>query len=141
MKKSIVTLGMIAMLFAGSLTSCKNNEAKMEDAQEDVLEAKQDVAEEQNEANQEYENYKMEINEKITKNEQKIADLKVKNITGSADAKERHNNRIAKLEAKNSELKAKLDQYTTYSADTWEAFKTDVNNAAEELERDFESDK
>lgn len=141
MKKSIVTLGMIAMLFAGSLTSCKNNEAKIEDAQEDVLEAKQDVAEEQNEANQEYENYKMEINEKITKNEQKIADLKVKNITGSADAKERHNKRIAKLEARNSELKAKLDQYRTYSADTWEAFKADVDSTATSIERDFESEK
>lgn len=141
MKKSIVTLGMIAMLFAGSLTSCKNNEAKIEDAQEDVLEEKQDVAEAQNEANQEYENYKLEINEKITKNEQKIADLKVKNITGSADAKDRHNKRIAKLEAKNSELKAKLDQYTTYSADTWEAFKADVDSIATSIEKDFDSDK
>lgn len=141
MKKSILTLGMIAMLFAGTLTSCKNNEAKVEDAQEDVLEEKQDVAEAQNEANQEYENYKMEINEKITKNEQKIADLKVKKITGSADAQERHNRRIAKLEARNSELKAKLDQYTTYSADTWEAFKADVDSTATSIERDFESDK
>ncbi len=139
MKKSILTLGMVAFLFAGSLTSCKNNEAKVEDAQEDVLEAKQEVAEEQNEANQEYENYKMEINEKITKNEQKIADLKVKKITGSADAQERHNKKIAKLEARNSELKAKLDKYTTYSADTWEAFKADVDSTASSIERDFES--
>lgn len=141
MKKSILTLGMVAMLFAGSLTSCKNNEAKIEDAQEDILEERQDLAEAQNKANQEYENYKMEINEKITKNEQKIADLKVKKITGSADAQERHNKRIAKLEAKNSELKAKLDQYTTYSADTWEAFKANVDSTATAIERDFESDK
>lgn len=141
MKKSILTLGMVAMLFAGTITSCKNNEAKVEDAQEDVLEAKQEVAEEQNEANQEYENYKMEINEKITKNEQKIADLKVKKITGSADAQERHNKRIAKLEARNSELKAKLDNYSTYSADTWEAFKADVDSTANSIERDFEANK
>ncbi len=140
MKKSILTLGMIAMLSAGTLTSCKDGEAKVEDAQEDVLEAKQDVVEEQNEANQEYENYKMEINEKITKNEQKIADLKVKKMTGSADAQDRHNKRIARLEEKNAELKAKLDQYTTYSADTWEAFKADVDSAADALEKEFESE-
>jgi hypothetical protein len=62
-------------------------------------------------------------------------------MTGSADAQKRHNERIAKLEARNSELKAKLDQYTTYSADTWEAFKADVDSTANAIERDFQADK
>ena len=132
MKKSILTLGMIALLSAGTLTSCKDGEAKVEDAQEDVLEAKQEVVEEQNEANQEYENYKMEINEKITKNEQKIADLKVKKITGSADAQERHNKRIAKLEARNSELDERSKAYETYKTD-WQKFQQEFNRDMDDL--------
>lgn len=137
MKKSIVIAGICAALLSISLTSCKNTEAKIEDAQEDVLEAKQDVAEAQNEANQVYENYKLEINEKIVKNNQRIADLKVKGITGTEDAKARFNEKIAKLEANNNQLQNKLDEYKEYSADTWESFKADVDNAIQSVENEF----
>ncbi len=137
MKKSILFAGICSMMLAMSFTSCKNTEAKIEDAQNDVLEAQQDVAEAQNEAYQMYENYKLEINEKILRNNQKIADLKVKGITGSNDAKARYNEKIAKLEESNAKLQSKLNNYTEYSEDTWESFKADVSRAVDSLENDF----
>lgn len=137
MKKRFLSFGMIALIFAASLTSCKNTEADVKDAQEDVLDAEVELVEAQNDAAQVYENYKREVNEKITRNNQKIADLRVKEIKGTADEKARYNERMAELEAKNNELKAKLDAYADGS--DWNAFKKEVDQHLNQLETEFES--
>lgn len=138
MKKQTITLfALLAITSLTFLTSCKNNEAKIEDAQENVLDAKKDLVEAKQDSLADYESFKMKVNEKITANELKIADLKVKVINGNNDAKAKYNGKVVQLQQKNEELKAKLNNYTQYSADTWEAFKTDLDNDVNNLEREF----
>ena len=136
MKKPIRILAIVALSFL-SLGSCKDNDQKIEDAQEDVLEAKQDVIEAKQDAAADYEEFKMKVNDKITANELKIAELKVKAIDVSKEAKANYNERIATLEAKNKELKSKIDQYSEYKSETWENFKTELDNDINQLEKDF----
>ena len=47
-----------------------------------------------------------------------------------------HENKIAKLEEKNRELKQKLDNYETSQSD-WEAFKTEFNHDMDEFGKAF----
>jgi len=138
MKKPIIRMALAALILTASFSSCKKSEDKIQDAKEDVVDAKVDLVQAENEALKDYENYKTEISKKITDNELKIADLKVKAIESSKDKKQQLNERIADLESKNKELKVKLDSYANYSADTWDAFRKDVDERAAALEKEFD---
>ncbi|MET0759247.1 MAG: hypothetical protein ABWZ56_02435 [Flavobacterium sp.] len=139
MKKSTITF--FALLAFTSLTfliSCKNNEEKIDDAQEDVLNAKKDLIEAEQDSLADYEAFKMKIDKKITDNELKIADLKVKVIDGNANEKAKYNEKVVQLEEKNRALETKLNNYSEYTAETWAAFKTDLDYKINELEVEFD---
>ena len=137
MRKSIVTLGMLAAVFALSLTSCKDTEANLKQTQENVLDAKVDLMESKNEAAEAMEKFKLDVYEKISDNNKKIRDLRVKEIKGSPKDRQNYIVRIDDLNTKNEVLKNKLDAYTTYDASSYENFKNDLQKTTDDLEREF----
>ncbi|PWA04786.1 sll1863 family stress response protein [Flavobacterium psychrotolerans] len=138
MKKTIVTFSFLAFTTFTFLTSCKNNETKIEDAQENVLDAKKDLVEAKQDSLSDYESFKTKINEKIAANEVKITDLKIKAIDGSKAAKAKYNEAVVALEEKNIELKTKINTYSESSKEAWEVFKKDMNKTADDLEKEFD---
>ena len=137
MKKSIVTLGMLASVFAVSLTSCKDAESNVKQTQEEVLDARVDLMESKNEAAEAIEKFKLDIYEKISDNNKKIRDLRVKEIKGTSKEKEDYTLRIDDLQTKNEALKAKLDAYTSYDESSYQTFKNDLQQNLDDLESDF----
>ena len=138
MKKTIVTFSFLAFTAFTFLTSCKNNETKIEDAQENVLDAKKELVEAKQDSLSDYETFKIKINEKITDNELRIKDLKIKAIDGSQKSKSKFNDAVVALEEKNIELKTKINTYSESSQEAWEIFRKDINKTADDLEKEFD---
>lgn len=133
MKKSIVFFTILAFTTFAFLTSCKNKETKIEDDQEDIMDAKKDLIEVKHDST-DYESFKIKINEQIAANELEIADLKDKAIDKS---KNRYNKTIISLEEKNIALKTKINGYYESSKEGWELFKNDINKTEDDLEKEF----
>ncbi len=138
MKKSILTLGMLASVFAVSLTSCKDAESNVKETQEEVLDARVDLMESKNAAAEALEKFKLDIYEKIAENNKKIRDLRVKEIKGTSNEKEEYSKRIDDLQTKTEALKSKLDAYTSYDESSYESFRNDLQENADALEREFQ---
>ena len=138
MKKSIITLGMLASILAVSFTSCKNAESNVKQTQEEVLDARVDLMESKNEAAEALEKFKLDIYEKLSNNNKKIRDLRVKEIKGTSKEKEDYTVRIDDLQTKNEALKSKLDAYTSYDASSYETFKSELQENADVLEKEFQ---
>jgi predicted nucleic acid-binding Zn-ribbon protein len=138
MKKSIVTLGILALFLAISFTSCKDAETNVKDTQEEVLDARVDLMETKNEATKALETFKLDVYKQLSDNNKKVRDLRVKEIEGTSKEKNDYTTRIDALQTKNEALKSKLDAYTTYDAASYDTFKNNLQENAAALEREFQ---
>lgn len=138
MKKSIVTLGILALFLAISFTSCKDAETNVKDTQEEVLNARVDLMETKNEATKALETFKLDVYKQLSDNNKKVRDLRVKEIEGTSKEKNDYTTRIDALQTKNEALKSKLDAYTTYDAASYDTFKNNLQENAAALEREFQ---
>jgi predicted nucleic acid-binding Zn-ribbon protein len=138
MKKSIVTLGILALFLAISFTSCKDAETIVKDTQEEVLDARVDLMETKNEATEALKTFKLDVYKQLSDNNKKVRDLRVKEIEGTSKEKNDYTTRIDALQTKNEALKSKLDAYTTYDAASYDTFKNNLQENAAALEREFQ---
>ncbi len=135
MKKTTITLIAATMLVAGAIfTSCNSPaqkedaaEAKVEDAQQDLNAASQEVA-----TAEEWQAFKSETVLKITDNEIRIAELKVKIKKPGKLFDASREKRIIELEQQNIDLQARLEAYENNQSN-WESFKTEFNHDMDEL--------
>ncbi|MBK8653051.1 MAG: hypothetical protein IPN20_03870 [Haliscomenobacter sp.] len=104
----------------------------MENAEADVVEAKDDLVQAQQDYLDDVENYRQQTAEKVAHN-QSIADFNARIETEKAEAKADYKMKIAELEKKNSDLKMKLDNYKVESKDQWETFKTEFTRDMDQL--------
>lgn len=137
MKTTIVSLVLLASTSFVFLTSCKNHEAKVKDAQEDVLEAEQGLVEAKKDSLTAYESFKIKMNEKITANEAMIANLKTKAVSKGKDVKATYDEKIIELEKKNTILKTKLNNFKHSTGEDWEFFKEEIKENTDQIEKDF----
>lgn len=137
MKKSILTLA-LTMFAAGTIfTSCNSSSEKVENAEENLKQASQDL----DKANEEYfteiEKYRKDAAEKFTANEQSIIAFNARIENEKAEAKADYRNKIAELEQKNTDIKRRMDDYKAISKEEWETFKAEFNHDMEELGKAF----
>lgn len=129
MNKSILTLAILAALTIGCNSSSKN----LEEAQEDVVEAHNEL----DQANLDYEadldNYRSETAKTIEANNQSIADFKVRIANEKKEKKAEYEAKINELDQKNSDMKKKLDEYQADGKEKWEAFKIEFSRDMNEL--------
>ena len=137
MKKTILVLAASTFLFGAILTSCNSPAEKVENAEENLTKAN----EEMNEANQEYladiESYKKVTSEKIEANNKSIADFNARIESDKKLAKADYLAKIAALEQKNSDMKKRIDDYQAEGKDKWEIFKAEFSNDMENLGQAF----
>ena len=137
MKKSILILAISALITGAFLTSCNSPSKRVENAEDKVKEANQDL----NKANEEYladiESYRKEAADKIAANNRSIAEFNARIESEKKDAKADYKKRIAALEQKNSDMKKKMDDYKAEGKDKWKAFKIEFSHDLDEIGKAF----
>jgi len=118
------------VFFAGALlTSCNTNrEKKVEDAEENVKKANQELIDAKAQYAKEWQQFKTDAELKISANEKKISDFKALIKTSSGKSKAKYEKEVKELEQKNVESRKKLNEYKYEGKDSWETFKKDFND-------------
>ena len=133
MKKSILVLAVFSFAASGLFISCNNSARKVEKAETNVVEAKEDLAQAKDEYQADVENFRQQTADKVAANNQSIADFNARIDMEKKEAKAEYKIKIAELEKKNSDMQKKLDDYKVESKDQWETFKAEFNNDMEKL--------
>ena len=140
--KNLKTKTLLAAMFvsAGILMGCQDNKTNTEAAEDNLLEAQEDLNEvkvdSQEDAEKlatqaEYEIFKAETEVKVQANKVRIAELRVNK--NAADIE-----RINELEARNSELDERSKAYETYKTD-WQKFQKEFNRDMNDLGTSFKN--
>ena len=128
MKKSILAFAAVMFVAGTILSSCKSNATKVENAEEKVENAKDDLSKTQQVAESDFQKFKNESNDEINNNEKRIADLRIEMKSEKSNARARDEKKIDALEAKNHEIKVKLEAYHDDGKNDWREFKTEVKH-------------
>lgn len=138
MKKTIFILAVTTFIAGAIFTGCQSSEKKVENAQDAVAKANENL----DEANQKYladiEAYRKVITDKIDANNKSIAEFKLRINKEKKEAREDYKKRINELEQKNNDIKKKLDDYKAQGKENWENFKTEFNHDMDELGQAFQ---
>ncbi|MCX6268594.1 MAG: peptidase M23 [Bacteroidetes bacterium] len=137
MKKSILALAAYTVFAGAILTGCNTPSQKVEAAQENVNQANDELAQ----ANQEYladvENYRIETAKRIAANDESIREFNAKIAHDKKAVREDYQKKMAVLEQKNRDMKAKMDNYKDDGKENWIIFKAEFNHDMEEMGKAF----
>ena len=127
--QSILTLAILAALTIGCNSSSKN----LEQAQEDVVDAHNELDQANLDYDADMENYRLETAKTIEANNQSIAEFKVRIAKEKKEKRAEYEAKINELDQKNSDMKKKLDEYQADGKEKWDAFKTEFSRDMNEL--------
>lgn len=129
-----LTSGVVLTLF--SIGSCstpaekaEKADTKVEEAKTDLMDAKKDASAADKAAMEAdaWKNFKEETERKITRNQLRIDELKSSIKKSGTKAAVLYNKSVDSLEARNKNLKMKLDNYSVGKTN-WETFKSEMNS-------------
>jgi ABC-type uncharacterized transport system YnjBCD substrate-binding protein len=135
MKKTFLTLFAVSLLSASAITSCGSSADKVENAQEDLIDANENLEEAKDDYLKDVELYRIENATKIEANNKSIEEFKSRIDSQKKEAKEDYKAKIADIEAQNTDIKKQMDEYKANGKDHWEAFKINYNRNMENLMR------
>ncbi len=144
MKKyiSITAAAVFSMLL---MPSCKHDAKDIDEAKEEVTEARQEQAEANAKADaaeadtlSDYAKLKAKTSSLIADNKTRIAEFKVKLKTESAANRAKFEKQIDALEARNEELQKDLDNWADKGKEGWDAFKTRVQKSVDDINKDID---
>jgi hypothetical protein len=127
MKKIILSLVITIFITVSLTVSCNTPEQKVEKAEKNVKEAnkKLDVAN----ANymKDMEVYRTETGKRIAENTKSIEDFNIRIATQKQGAKDKYERKMAELSQKNTDMKKRLEEYTSDGDEKWQVFKNEFN--------------
>jgi len=119
------------------MTNCNNSPKQkaenLENAQENVNVAEQDLEQAIIDSTNEYTRYKIESQAKLKANETKIAELKASLKADKAEMRLKYEKDLIALEKKNQDLKVSIADYKEGDVNKWEKFKESFNKDMEKL--------
>lgn len=133
----ITYLTIVAIATVLSATSCKSDKDKVDEATSQVVEAGDDLKEANEDYLLEVEKYKLETADKIIQNDKSIAEFNARVKTEKKETRDQYIKDIAVLEAKNSDLKMKMEVYKADSKENWDKFKIEFSHDMDELGKAF----
>ena len=137
MKKITLIFSTALFAVASLLTSCSTPSEKVDVAQDNVEQAKEDLRK----ANEAYladiEAQRTETNNRIDANRQSIADFKERIKDAKKEAKDDYNSKIEALEHKNTDMKRRFDEYKADGKTGWEIFKKEFKHDMDVLGQAF----
>lgn len=144
MKKLFLIL--LAVMFISSciLISCFSRDEKVENAEQNVKVAKEDLNDAQQSLDRakqdtisDFQKFKNSANIEINSNEKSISDFRLKMRNEKKMAREKYEKTIDAMEKENNELKDKLEAFKDDGKKDWKKFKTDFNNDLAGLGKSF----
>ncbi|MES2779513.1 MAG: hypothetical protein V4651_06395 [Bacteroidota bacterium] len=133
MKNSILTIVTAGTIAATIISGCNSPATKVENAKEDLKEARQELSQEQKDSVADYTAFKKESEERIARNEQIIAAFKDRMVTDKRQLQKADQQMIDKLEQRNIDMRKKMEDYRTDGKDNWEAFKREFSHDMDDL--------
>ena len=134
--RKFLTLLSVA-IFTTVVTSCNNGTEskteKLEDAKEEVIEARKDLNEARLDSANEYAKYRADVQQRLQANEDLIAATKVQMKTNKAAFDANAEKTLFELEQQNANLRATINDYKEGSYSTWETFKSSFNKQVDDL--------
>lgn len=116
-----------------SLTSCSSPESDVSEAQEEVNEAQNELDVANMELDKDIKKFRASTLTKIEANNVRISELK-ENIKNDKSAlKAVHEKQVIDLQARNNDLKMRLDNYKGEGEDKWEDFKKEFEHDMNEI--------
>lgn len=132
--KSTLSIFAITTLVLGmNLSSCSSAADDVKDAKEDVNEANEDLDKAKEDLKIDMEVYRAETIEKVLENERLISEKRKLIETDKSALKAAHQKEIIDLEARNKELKDKLENYKGEGKENWEEFKKEFSHDMTEI--------
>lgn len=129
MNHSILTFAVMGCMAGTLLTGCtKTTEQKVQNAKENVGDAKQELKNAQSAYLAEWQTFKRESELAIAANEKRIDAFKEKMEKAGPKVKAKYDKEVAALEQKNKDLKKKLEDYKDEGQSKWEEFKTNFKH-------------
>jgi len=137
MKKAMVTLALALPAAGIMITSCQTSgtnvekaREKLQDAEEQVVVANQELIKSLNDSIQ---MFKQENGEIITSYEKSMTEIKTKMANNKEENQIILEKKLAMLEQNNEEMKIRLEEYREDGRENWVAFKNEFNHDMEEL--------
>jgi peptidoglycan hydrolase CwlO-like protein len=125
MKTKKIIVAAMASMAGVILSSCQSKEHKLEKAQENVVDANEDLRKAQREFREEQENV-------LTENERDIERYRVNIKDSKEELRADMERRIDSLQQKNKELRVRLNEDYDNN-ERWESFKREFNHDMERL--------
>lgn len=133
MKKSIYKITALVFMAAIILAGCNSPAKKVENAKENLDEAKQELNEAQRDSIIDYLAFKKSSEERIANNEKIITAFKERMITDKKKIKVKDQKVIDELEQRNINMRLKIEEYKESGKDKWDAFKLEFTHDMDEL--------
>jgi len=129
MKNSILLFSILVTFVFG----CTSSEKKVENATEDLKEAKAELSQEQKDSVADYLSFKRGIEERIEANEKGIEAYKMSIDNSKEKIREAGQKQVDELQQRNINMRKKLADYKANGKDNWEAFKIEFNHDMDDL--------
>ena len=130
--KTMALAGIVILGIAGC-NSPKQKAEKLENAEENVIEAQQELNEAVIDSTNEYDRFKAESEAKLIANDVKIAALKDQLKTDKKEIRTKYEKQLTELEQKNAKLKSNIAEYKETDKSKWEKFKVSFNEDLDAL--------
>ena len=130
--KTMALAGIVILGIAGC-NSPKQKAEKLENAEENVIEAQQELNEAVIDSTNEYDRFKAESEAKLIANDVKIAALKDQLKADKKEIRTKYETQLTELEQKNAKLKSNIAEYKETDKSNWEKFKVSFNEDLDAL--------
>jgi len=136
MKTTNLKTMMLACIVAVGIISCSSPKQKaenLENAEENLINAQDDLDKAVLDSTNEYDRYKIESEAKLKANDLKISELKAKMKADKLEIRTKYEKQLNELEMKNAKLKTNIEDYKETDKNKWEIFKSNLNKEIEDI--------
>lgn len=134
MKKTIYTISIAALMGGSMLTSCKSSGEKVENAQEKVIEANQELSQAVKDSIQQF---RTESQNKIDAQDKSLSEFRSRIAKEKKENRDKYEKNLAELDQKNTDMKKKLADFKEDRIENWGDFKKEFNHDMDEFGKSF----
>ena len=136
MMKTTIKISALSIIFLGALlTSCNSTNDKKTMTDEEIATEHTKLAQVAHE--KEMAEYQEINNAKIEANEKSLAEFNLRIKNEKLEAKDEYEQKIAELNAQNSDMKKKMDEFHAGNKANWETFKASFDKDMDDLSLAF----
>lgn len=139
MKSRIIHLAGMALLTGMITIACDRQPRKTAELQRinDSMEHPHNYADTFNADRQKWEEYKIEARERLKGNEDSLKAINQKIAHANDKLRQAYNQRMTTLEARNAELRSRLEGYKEEGRENWDQFKTRFNSDLDSISQNM----